>query len=78
MSRPSLADEFRDAFDGEFQAETLSSSESTIYSHGGRTLSLAEEFGLDLSDEAEDIAGGDIGAEASTWLSEDDHGNGAC
>jgi hypothetical protein len=50
MSRPSLADELFSAFDDDLQTELYSTINGPSYTHGSRTLSLAEEFGLDLFD----------------------------
>jgi hypothetical protein len=50
MSRPSLADELFSAFDDDHQTELYSTINVPSYTHGSQTLSLAEEFGLDLFD----------------------------
>jgi hypothetical protein len=73
MSRPSLADELFSAFDDDLQTGLYGTINDPSYTHGSRTLSLAEEFGLDLFDgDGGDGDGDDDWVRAHGCLSGDD------
>lgn len=73
MTRPSLADELSGAFDDDLKSELYSSLDDGGFTHGGRALSLAEEFGLDLfdGDDADNNADGEDAAGTLERLSDD-------